>query len=35
MLMEQLKAFQQSFNEERVKPEKDYKTIQVLKIYLK
>ena len=30
MLMEQIKAFQHGFNEERVKSEKDVETIQVL-----
>ena len=35
MLMEKLKALQQSFNEERVKVEKDAETIQVLQKDLK
>ena len=35
MLMEQLKALQQSFNEERVKSDKDDETIQVLHKYFK
>ena len=35
MIMEQLKALQQIFNEERVKAEKDAETIQVLNKYLK
>ena len=35
MLMEQLKALQQSFNEDRIKAEKDAETIQVLQKYLK
>ena len=35
MLMEQLKALQQIFNEERVKAEKGAKTIQVPQKYLK
>ena len=33
--MEKLKALQQSFNEKRVKVEKDAETIQVLQKYLK
>ena len=35
MLMEQIKASQQSFHDERVKAEKYSKTIQVLQKYLK
>ena len=35
MIMEQLKALQQSFNEEKVKEEKDTETILVLQKYLK
>ena len=35
MLIEQLKALQQIFNEERVKSEKDAKTVQLLQKYLK
>ena len=33
--MEQLKALQHSFNEERVKSDKDAKTVQLLQKYLK
>ena len=35
MLMEQLKALEHSFNEDRLKSEKVYGTIQVLQKYLK
>ena len=35
MLMEKLKASQHGFNEERVKSDKDSKTIQVPQKYLK